>query len=85
MNNTQVRQQINQYSHYTIIIQWSDEDECFIVSLPEWGEFCHTHGETYEEAFKNAQEVLEMLIESSLADGETLPEPKTLGKSLEVA
>ncbi len=72
-------------SHYTIIIQWSDEDECFVVSLPEWGEFCHTHGETYEEAFKNAQEVLEMLIESSLADGETLPEPKTLGKSLKVA
>ncbi|MEH1837353.1 MAG: type II toxin-antitoxin system HicB family antitoxin [Nostoc sp.] len=72
-------------SRYTIIIQWSDEDECFVVSLPEWGEFCHTHGETYEEAFKNAQEVLEMLIESSLADGQTLPEPKTLGKSLEVA
>ncbi|MHC5594825.1 MAG: type II toxin-antitoxin system HicB family antitoxin [Nostoc sp.] len=72
-------------SHYTIIIQWSAEDECFVVSLPEWGEFCHTHGETYEEALKNAQEVLEMLIESSLADGETLPEPKRLGKSLEVA
>ncbi|MEH2270237.1 MAG: type II toxin-antitoxin system HicB family antitoxin [Nostoc sp.] len=72
-------------SHYTIIIQWSDEDECFVVSLPEWGEFCHTHGETYEDAFRNAQEVLEMLIESSLADGETLPEPKTLGKPLEVA
>ncbi|MEI1378168.1 type II toxin-antitoxin system HicB family antitoxin [Nostoc sp. UHCC 0926] len=72
-------------SHYTIIIQWSDEDECFVVSLPEWGEFCHTHGETYDEALKNAQEVLEMLIESSLADGQTLPEPKTLEKSLEVA
>ncbi|MEH2108280.1 type II toxin-antitoxin system HicB family antitoxin [Nostoc sp.] len=70
---------------YTVVIQWSDEDECFVVSLPEWGEFCHTHGETYEEALKNAQEVLEMLIESSLADGETLPEPKMLGKSLKVA
>ena len=72
-------------SHYTIIIQWSDEDECFVVSLPEWREFCHTHGDTYEEAFKNAQEVLEMLIESSLADGQPLPEPKTLEKSLKVA
>ncbi|MEH1820404.1 MAG: type II toxin-antitoxin system HicB family antitoxin [Nostoc sp.] len=70
---------------YTIVIQWSDEDECFVVSLPEWGEFCHTHGETYKEALKNAQEVLEMLIESFLADGEPLPEPKTLGKSLKVA
>lgn len=71
--------------HYTIIIQWSEEDKCFVVSLPEWGEFCHTHGETYEEAFKNAQEVLEMLIESSLEDGQALPEPQTLGKSLKVA
>ena len=72
-------------SHYTIIIQWSDEDECFVVSLPEWGEYCHTHGDSYEEAVKNAQEVLEMLIESALADGEALPEPHTLGKSFKVA
>jgi predicted RNase H-like HicB family nuclease len=71
--------------HYTIIIQWLQEDECFVVSLPEWGEFCHTHGETYEEALKNAQEVLEMLVESCLADGEPLPEPQVLGKSLKVA
>lgn len=43
---------------YYIIIQWSDEDRCFVVSIPEWGEFCHTHGDTYEAALKNAQEVL---------------------------
>jgi predicted RNase H-like HicB family nuclease len=71
--------------HYTIIIQWSQEDKCFVVSLPEWGEFCHTHGDTYQEALDNAQEVLEMLIESCLEDGEPLPEPKTLGKSLSAA
>lgn len=72
-------------SHYTIIIQWSEEDQCFIVSLPEWGEFCHTHGDSYEEALKNAQEVLELLIESSLENGEPLPKPKTFGQSLQVA
>ena len=71
--------------HYTVIIQWSQEDNCFVVSLPEWGEFCHTHGDTYQEALENAQEVLEMLIESCLQDGEPLPEPKTLGKSLSAA
>jgi antitoxin HicB len=72
---------------YTIVIQWSEEDQCYVVLLPEFTDIMQpcTHGETYEEALKNAQEVLEMLIESSLADGETLPEPKTLGKSLEVA
>jgi len=72
-------------SHYTVIIQWSDEEQCFVVSLPEWGEFCHTHGDTYEEALKNAQEVLELLIESALENGESLPEPKTLGQTFQVA
>ncbi|WP_017719898.1 type II toxin-antitoxin system HicB family antitoxin [Kamptonema formosum] len=69
---------------YTIVIQWSDEDECYVVSLPEWGELCHTHGDTYEEALKNAQEVLELLIESSLEEGKTLPKPSKFGKSLQV-
>lgn len=72
-------------SHYTIIIQWSDEDLCFVVSLPEWGEFCHTHGDTYEEALNNAQEVLELLIESSIKDGNPLPKAKTFGKTYQVA
>ena len=71
--------------HYTVIIQWSNEDQCFVVSLPEWGEFCHTHGDTYEEALKNAQEVLELLVESSLAEGKPLPEPKTLDQTFQVA
>jgi predicted RNase H-like HicB family nuclease len=72
-------------SHYTIIIQWSDEDECYVVSLPEWGEFCHTHGDTYEEALKNAQEVLELLIETSIEDGESLPKPINFRQSSHLA
>ena len=44
---------------YTIVIQWSDEDQCFVVSLPEWG-FCHTHGDTYEEALKNAKSDIDL-------------------------
>ena len=71
-------------NNYTIIIQWSDEDQCYVVSLPEWGEFCHTHGDTYEEALKNAQEVLELLIESALNNNESLPEPKLFGKSVQL-
>lgn len=70
---------------YTVIIQWSDEDKCFIASLPEWGKFCHTHGHTYEEALKNAQEVIELLVETYQEEGKPLPEPKTFGKSLQVA
>src|SRR5438093_7862525 len=34
---------------YSMVIQWSDEDEAYIVSLPEFGG-CKTHGATYQEA-----------------------------------
>jgi antitoxin HicB len=72
---------------YTIIIQWSDEDKCYVVSLPEFTNVYQpcTHGDTYEEALKNAQEVLEMLIESSLENGEPLPEPQTIEKFIKAA
>jgi antitoxin HicB len=63
-------------SHYTIVIQWSAQDQCFVVSLPEWGDHCHTHGNTYPEALQNAQEVLELLIESTIAEGDPLPAPQ---------
>jgi antitoxin HicB len=65
--------------HYTIKIQWSDEDACFVVFLPDFTNVMQpcTHGDTYEEALTNAQEVLKMLIEGAIADGETLPMPQT--------
>ena len=60
---------------YSILIQWSDEDQKYIVSLPEFGPYAHTHGDTYEEAAKNAQEVLELLIETYEEQGRSLPVP----------
>ncbi len=72
---------------YTIMIQWSDEDRCYVVLLPEFTNVMQpvTHGDTYEEALKNAQEVLELLIETALENGEPLPEPQTLGHLFQVA
>jgi predicted RNase H-like HicB family nuclease len=70
---------------YSILIQWSDEDQCYVVSLPEWGDFCHTHGDTYEVAFQNAQEVLELLVESAQKNNEPLPAPNLFGKNLQRA
>ncbi|HWE02211.1 MAG TPA: type II toxin-antitoxin system HicB family antitoxin [Tepidisphaeraceae bacterium] len=49
---------------YTVIIQWSEEDQVYVVSLPEWGTGCKTHGSTYEDAAKKAQEVLELLMDN---------------------
>ncbi len=65
---------------YTIVIQWSEEDNCFVVFLPEFEDVMQpvTHGDTYGEAFTNAQEVLALLVESALEEGKTLPVPRQL-------
>ncbi len=47
-----------------MVVVWSDEDDCYLVHLPDFPEQrFRTHGETYEEAAKNGQEVLELLLE----------------------
>jgi len=66
----------------TVVIQWSDEDDCYVVSLPEFGRFAHTHGDTYEEALRNAQEVLESLVEQYQTLNKPLPAPKKFEPSL---
>jgi antitoxin HicB len=66
--------------HYSMVVQWSDEDRAFIVSFPEWeahGLIGNTHGDTYAQAIANGQEVLKMLIESARERGEPVPAPKT--------
>jgi predicted RNase H-like HicB family nuclease len=63
---------------YSMVIQWSDEDQLFLVSLPEFGPYSKTHGASYEEAAKHGREVLESLIEAYEAEGRPLPEPVTL-------
>ena len=63
------------HPRYTVVIQWSDEDQCYVVSLPEWGPYCKTHGDTYEEAAKNAQEVLELLLDRQ-PNEPPIPAPK---------
>ncbi len=71
---------------YTIIIQWSSEDKCYLVHLPEFTtQKYHTHGDTYEEAVKNAQEVIEMLIAEYQEDGKLLPLAKSLEQLINVA
>ena len=69
-----------QHLHYSMFIEWSEEDRAYLVTLPEWSDrvvMPLTHGSTYSEAVQHGQEVLELLINSALRDGEPLPPPKT--------
>ncbi|ACB50429.1 hypothetical protein cce_1079 [Crocosphaera subtropica ATCC 51142] len=61
---------------YRMVIQWSEEDNSFLVALPDFlGQYWRTHGETYEEAVINGKEAIESLIMAYQADDEPLPEP----------
>jgi antitoxin HicB len=61
-------------SRYSMLIQWSAEDQVYVVTLPEF-DGNKTHGATYEEAARMGLEALESLIEVYQADGWPLPEP----------
>jgi antitoxin HicB len=68
-------------SKYRVNIVWSEEDGCYLVELPEFSHELQqyfTHGDTYQEAVANAQEVLELLVEDYQAQGKPLPCPQTL-------
>jgi predicted RNase H-like HicB family nuclease len=72
--------------HYSMIIEWSDRDKVFIVSFPEWEEQAHhmghTHGETYAEAVKQGEELLELLIEDQLAEGLPMPQQRVFAATV---
>jgi len=69
---------------YSMIIQWSDEDQIYIVTLPEFGGN-KTHGDTYEDAAKNGQDALESLIDAYHAEGWPLPAPTLFGSPVPAA
>lgn len=60
---------------YEIIIYWSIEDEVFIAEVPELPG-CMAHGSTQEDALKNAQEAIQLWIDTAREFGDPIPEPK---------
>ncbi|MEA5533448.1 type II toxin-antitoxin system HicB family antitoxin [Crocosphaera sp. XPORK-15E] len=68
-------------SQYSMIIQWSDEDQLFLVTIPEFSERVFmpcTHGKTREEAIHNGEEVIEMYLEAWQIEGESIPKVSRL-------
>jgi predicted RNase H-like HicB family nuclease len=68
-------------NRYSMIVQWSDEDQLFLVTIPEFADLvvmpC-THGISREEAIRNGENVIEMYLEAWQLEGEPIPEPSTL-------
>ena len=60
---------------YELIIYWSDEDNAFIVEVPELAG-CMADGATYQEALANVEVVINEWIETARELGRSIPEPK---------
>ena len=60
---------------YELIVYWSDEDERFVVEVPELPG-CMSDGRTYTEAVENAQTIISEWIETAQSQGREIPEPR---------
>jgi predicted RNase H-like HicB family nuclease len=60
---------------YEIIIYWSNDDETYVAEVPELPG-CMAHGDTHEAALANANEAIQLWIDTAREFGDPVPEPK---------
>lgn len=60
---------------YERILYWSEQDQKFIVEVPELAG-CMADGETAAEALENVETVISEWIETAKAIGREIPVPK---------
>jgi len=60
---------------YQLLIYWSEADQAFLVEVPELAG-CMADGKTYQDAVKNAEQIIQEWIETALELGREVPEPK---------
>ena len=68
-------------SQYSMVVQWSEADRLFLVTIPEFADrvvMPCTHGKTRAEAIQNGEEVIDLYLTAWQAEGEFIPEPRTL-------
>ena len=62
-------------NRYEIIIFWSDEDAAFVADVPELPG-CMAHGSSHAEALTNAEQAIQLWMETALELGRPVPQPK---------
>ena len=60
---------------YETIIYWSEEDQSFIADVPELPG-CMADGASPDQALANAQEAMQLWLDTAREFGGPIPEPK---------
>lgn len=61
-------------NRYELVIYWSDEDQSFVVEVPELPG-CMADGASYQDAVKNVEIIIEEWIAAAQELGRHIPEP----------
>ena len=68
-----------QDERYSMLIEWSEEDQAYIVTVPELPG-CQTHGETYAEAVRQGQDAIASWLEARRASRRPIPAPRVFAQ-----
>jgi predicted RNase H-like HicB family nuclease len=60
---------------YAMVIEWSDPDQKFVVTVPDL-RGCRTAGATREEAARNGEEAIASMLATFADSGVPLPKPR---------
>ena len=64
--------ELKEAEQYALVIEWSPEDDAFVVSIPDIPGI-HTHGATRVEAAMAGDEVLALWLASRRRSGRSIP------------
>ncbi len=70
-----MNERINFMNKYEKIIYWSENDNKFLIEVPELPG-CMSDGDTEEEALKNVEIIISEWIETAELMGREIPKPK---------
>jgi predicted RNase H-like HicB family nuclease len=62
-------------ANYEMIIWWSDEDNAYVVDVPELPG-CMAHGATRQKAIRNAEDAIRLWLKTAREDRLEIPPPR---------
>jgi predicted RNase H-like HicB family nuclease len=74
---------MNEAARYAKIVQWSDEDQCYVGSCPDLN-YGGCHGDDEQAVFAELCEIVDETIELYRQSGKPLPRPTKLERLKEM-
>ena len=71
----------DEVKRYSMTIEWSDEDDAYVVTVPELPG-CMTHGATHAEAVQRGEEAIATWLQTARAWGDPIPAPRLFAASV---